>query len=114
MPPDNLNLPQNENVTAQNPTNLQYNEDLNNVVNICWDGNSNDGSYAVGYTNTSEKPTAISQINNIQFISFNNTYSITINEDQDYYFWIIPTNISDGDKNKITNEELNLSQKYLL
>ncbi len=110
MPPDNLNLPQNENVTAQNPTNLQYNEDLNNVVNICWDGNSNDGSYAVGYTNTSEKPTAISQINNIQFISFNNTYSITINEDQDYYFWIIPTNISDGDKNKITNEELNLSQ----
>ncbi len=110
MPPDDSNFPQNGNISAENPSNLQYFEDINNVVNIYWDGNSNDGSYAVGYTYTNVKPTSISQINNIQFASFNNSYSITINEDQDYYFWIIPTIINDNDKNKITNEELSLSQ----
>lgn len=110
MPPDNSNFPQNGNISAENPTNLRYSEDINNNINIYWDGNINNGSYAVGYTDINVKPTSISQINNIQFVSVNNSYSITINEDQHYYFWIIPTIINDNDKNKITNEELNLSQ----
>ena len=94
-----------EGIRADIPTNTNAVETSELSITITWDGNINDGSYAICETTNNIRPTADNMMN--PFFVDTNSYSTAISTDVDYYFWIIPTNIDDSQPNKIDDSMLN-------
>ncbi len=92
-------------IRADIPTNANAVETNDSSITITWDGNINEGSYAICESTDNIRPTENTMMN--PFFVNTNSYSTSISTDVDYYFWIIPTNIDDSQPNKIDDSMLN-------